>query len=387
MNWPTVKIGSLTSLVSSGSTPKGGSKVYLDEGPVMLIRSQNVRMRGLFLDDVAYITDEVASGMNRAVVQRGDVLLNITGASIGRVSLFDLNGVRANVNQHVCIVRPRADRLYAPYLMQYLAQPRFQARIDNTQRGGTRQALTFSQIKDFEIPLPPLAEQKRIAAILDKADAIRRKRQEAIALTEELLRSLFLEMFGDPVTNPKGWPVVTLEAAVNLVNGRAFKPSDWSEDGLPIVRIQNLRRPSANFNHYNGKFHEKHRVIPGDLLMSWSGQLVSFGVFIWRGPEGVLNQHIFNVHPKLEFTLDYLQQALSLVVDRAKSQFNGIDMKHLTKRTLHRQVVLQPPIGAQRRFSEVAARHLALMNRNLKGKHQTDALFHSLVQRAFKGEL
>ncbi|NEQ86929.1 MAG: restriction endonuclease subunit S, partial [Moorea sp. SIO2I5] len=182
-----VPLEKLTTLVSSGSTPLGGSKVYLSKGSVMLIRSQNVLMRELNLKEVAYITDEMASKMKRTVVRNNDIILNITGASIGRVACFESQDVQANVNQHVCIIRSIPNLLYSRYLMHFIAQPSFQARIDSTQNGGTRQALTFDQIKQFKIPLPPLEEQKRIAAILDKADSIRRKRKDAIALTEELL--------------------------------------------------------------------------------------------------------------------------------------------------------------------------------------------------------
>src|SRR5262249_58726163 len=100
--------------------------------------------------------------------------------------------------------RPKPELLDFRYLTTYLCSPPFQEIINRLQRGGTRQALTFDMIANFDIPLPSLPEQRRIAAILDKADAIQRKREEGVRLTEELLRSTFLEMVGDPVTNPKG---------------------------------------------------------------------------------------------------------------------------------------------------------------------------------------
>ena len=149
-------LGDITSHVSSGSTPRGGDKTYLDEGPVMFIRSQHVHMNQLRLDDVSYISNEVDAQMKRSRVQRGDVLLNITGASIGRVAAFDLPDVRANVNQHVCIIRPVPSRLSSRYLEYFLSRDEFQRKIDRMQHGGTRQALTFAQIRTFKIPLPPV---------------------------------------------------------------------------------------------------------------------------------------------------------------------------------------------------------------------------------------
>ncbi len=118
---PVLKLGPLTSLISSGSTPLGGASRYLAEGPVMFLRSQNVLMNQLDLSDVAFIDDVLYNEMKRTQVQPGDVLINITGASIGRVAPFDLDGRRANVNQHVCIIRPKKDALDFRYLACYLS--------------------------------------------------------------------------------------------------------------------------------------------------------------------------------------------------------------------------------------------------------------------------
>jgi Type I restriction modification DNA specificity domain len=95
---------------------------------------------------------------------------------------------------------------------------------------------------------------------------------------------------------PKGWTDTTIGAVCHLVNGRAFKPSDWGETGLPIVRIQNLNRPDAKFNYYAGEVRDRFLIEAGDLLFAWSGTPgTSFGAHIWNGPKAILNQHIFNV--------------------------------------------------------------------------------------------
>jgi type I restriction enzyme S subunit len=96
---------------------------------------------------------------------------------------------------------------------------------------------------------------------------------------------------------PDGWTYTTIGDLCDLVNGRAFKPSDWTPSGLPIVRIQNLNRSDAKFNFFAGAVQEKFLVEPGDLLFGWSGTPgTSFGAHIWEGPKAILNQHIFNVH-------------------------------------------------------------------------------------------
>lgn len=146
--------------------------------------------------------------------------------------------------------RPKPAELDAQYLSYYLSGPQMQRDInDRHQHGGTRQALTFSQISDFEFPLPSLPEQRRIAAILDQADGVRRKRQAALALTNQFLRSTFLEMFGDPVRNPKGWEVVRVSDFTNVTGGFAFKSEHFGTVGEKVIRISDIQGGDVDTSH------------------------------------------------------------------------------------------------------------------------------------------
>lgn len=158
-NYQRRPIGEVTLLVTSGSTPKGGSATYLDEGP-MIIRSQNVRMNRLDLSDVARISDATFHAMRRVAVQPQDVLLNITGASIGRVARVGRAGITAVVNQHVCIIRPNQHHIHSVYLSIFLSLPSSQTHILGIQAGASRQALNHKQVRALDIPLPPLSTQE-----------------------------------------------------------------------------------------------------------------------------------------------------------------------------------------------------------------------------------
>lgn len=195
-HFPCVKLGNLTSKISSGSTPRGGRNVYLKAGPVMLVRSQNVLMNALDLSDVAYISEDIDRQMRRSVVEQDDVLLNITGASIGRVARFPTSEVRANVNQHVCIIRCDVEKLNPVYLERFLSSPRVQHAIHNQhQHGGTRQALTFAQLSDFEIPLPSIDLQDRYAALVAQADKLASSHSRSLNESEHLFDSLVHHAF------------------------------------------------------------------------------------------------------------------------------------------------------------------------------------------------
>ena len=165
-DWRWVRLGDYTTKVGSGITPLGGQSSYLSSG-IPLIRSQNIHFNRFVQEGLAYISKEQDAAMGSSRVKRDDVLLNITGASIGRVCVVPARLCPANVNQHVSIVRCKSD-IYPEFLSFFISTPQFQDFIFNTQAGATRQALTKALIEDFSIPLPPLAEQKRIAEELNK---------------------------------------------------------------------------------------------------------------------------------------------------------------------------------------------------------------------------
>lgn len=190
-SWDEVRLGELSTKVGSGVTPKGGSATYKDFG-TPLIRSQNVLWGKLDLSDVVYIDDMQHGKMKSSTVRLHDVLLNITGASIGRVSLSNLD--EANVNQHVCIIRCE-QRLVPSYLKYFLLSFEGQKQIEQCQAGGNRQGLNFNQIKSFKVLVPSFVEQQKIVQVLIAADKeveileakLAHLQQEKKALMQQLL--------------------------------------------------------------------------------------------------------------------------------------------------------------------------------------------------------
>ena len=162
------RIGKLTNKVGSGVTPKGGESVYTSEGHPF-VRSQNVGNGQMFLDDIAYIDEDTHNKQIATEIKHGDVLLNITGASIGRCCVASDFVVGGNVNQHVCIVRPTQD-VTSYYLCSLLLSDKGQKQIDSFQAGGNRQGLNFEQIKSFKFSIPKLSEQMKVSELLTLVD-------------------------------------------------------------------------------------------------------------------------------------------------------------------------------------------------------------------------
>lgn len=156
-NFKKSRLGEFTLLVTSGSTPRGGRKSYLNEG-IPLIRSQNVLWNELRLEDVVFISEETHNNMKRSQLINRDVLLNITGASIGRSVVYEGSDYEANVNQHVCIIRLN-ESINPYYLSYYFTNDEFQKNVVNKNIGATRQAFNYTQIKNFDILVPDISLQ------------------------------------------------------------------------------------------------------------------------------------------------------------------------------------------------------------------------------------
>lgn len=157
-----MRIEELTDFIGSGITPKGGKDNYLKEG-VPFIRSMNVYPDGLHLEDIAFISEEMHDEMERTKVREGDVLLNITGASIGRATYVPVGFGEANVNQHVCILRCNKN-VIPQFLSIYLNSKQGQSYIMETQTGMTRQGLNYSQIRAMQVPIVMVEDQREIVA-------------------------------------------------------------------------------------------------------------------------------------------------------------------------------------------------------------------------------
>jgi type I restriction enzyme S subunit len=196
--WESRELGPMTRKVGSGITPLGGDKNYKLIGRPF-IRSQNVGWGELMLDDVVYIDEETHRSFGSTEIEESDVLLNITGASIGRSAVADSRIVGGNVNQHVCIIRLKQEELNPVLLNQYLISNGGQKQIDSFQAGGNRQGLNFGQIRSFQIPFPPTgSEQKRIADCLSSIDDLIDAESQILDALGVHKKALMQQLFPSP---------------------------------------------------------------------------------------------------------------------------------------------------------------------------------------------
>lgn len=247
-NWSFVRLGVITNKIGSGRTPRGGSNVYLSAG-IPFLRSQNIWNDGLHLDDVAYISSETHTKMSSTSVENQDILLNITGASLGRCALVPQYLEQANISQHVTIIR-----LTEPQIREYLhfciLSPYIQELIWQRQVGMAREGLSKKVLEQFEIPLPPLAEQKQIVKkvsyLMKLCDELENKLAHSISAAEKLTTTIVANITGITFILEEialKTPQTELIAPVKLTK----KPSDNIKGKAPLATllIQNNKQLSA----------------------------------------------------------------------------------------------------------------------------------------------
>ncbi|MGA7950861.1 MAG: restriction endonuclease subunit S [Thiobacillaceae bacterium] len=250
--WPLKRLKDITSKIGSGATPRGGKNAYLSEG-ISLIRSLNVYDFKFEEDDLAFISDEQAAELSNVIVQKGDILLNITGASVARCCLTDPKYLPARVNQHVAIVRVRPDVADARFVLYCINSLHFKSRLLALAHGGaTREALTKTTIEDFEVLQPPLPVQQRIASILSAYDELIENSQRRIKILEAMARALYREWFvhfrfpgheNHPRVAsllgeiPQGWEVKTVKEILSRRSaGSVYREADVNPEGdVPVI--------------------------------------------------------------------------------------------------------------------------------------------------------
>lgn len=400
--WPTVKLKSVTSKVGSGATPRGGEAVYNQSG-IPLIRSMNIHFDGFRRDGLVYLDDKEASLLDAVKVKSNDVLFNITGASIGRVTTAPAEMTGARVNQHVCIIRP-TDELMPQFLSYYLRSPEQQALIGSNQIGGTRQAVTKGMILNWEIPLPTLAEQKKVVKLLGDADGLRKLRVQADCRTADLIPALFYEIFGDPMDNPKAWAVRPVSSFVaEFFGGRNVNPAsaDETTSRFRVLKISAVTwgdfRPGESKpvpNDYEPP--KSHFVRVGDLLFSRANtsELVAATSYIFETPPNLLlPDKLWRFVWKEPRTVEplfawWLFQDASVRRELSRrATGTGGSMKNISKPKVMTLEVPVPPLPLQQEFGKVVTEIREFEAKQAASRKRLDALFHSLLHRAFRGEL
>ncbi|MDA8328611.1 MAG: restriction endonuclease subunit S [Betaproteobacteria bacterium] len=392
MSIPSVRLKELCEVITKGTTPTSLGFDFADNG-VGFIRVQNVTGGKVnYEQDTLFIDEHVHRELNRSQILPGDVLLSIAG-TIGRTGLVPENAPPLNCNQAIAIVRP-TDRVYRPYLRHWLECNDAQSQMRGSTVMGTIQNLSLAQIGSLRVPLPPLPKQRRIAAILDQADALRAKRREALAQLDSLIQSTFIEMFGDLTKNPKNFSVQSFGNICDVRDGTHDSPK-YVSSGFPLVTTKNLRNGKIDFSGVNliseADYHainKRSKVNKGDILMPMIGTIGNPILVDEQLDFAIKNMALIkftNNSPQRQFILGFLKSKCfkRLVVSKNK----GGTQKFLALGEIRALPIPVPPQPLQKTFSDVIEMIQQHASKFTNSLTELDILFASLQHRAFRGEL
>ncbi len=330
--------------------------------------------------------------------ERPTLLITCRGATCGTLNISEpFSYVTGNAMALDELDEDRVDQKFLFYALN-------QRGLNDVITGSAQPQITRQSLSSVEIPLPPLEEQRRIAAILDKADAIRRKRQESIRLTEEFLRSTFLEMFGDPVTNPKGWGIEKLGNVISSIdsgwsaNGtdRSKKPDEWAV--LKISAVTSGRFISSEYKALDEEIPSGRKIIVpkrGDLLFSRANtrELVAATCLVENDQDKLfIPDKLWRVIPKQDLcTSEYLRYLLAHNKFREqitkKATGTSGSMLNVSMEKVREEPAPIPPISLQNKFAQILWKCFDSRNRIEHSNMNSIDLFNSLTHRAFRGEL
>ncbi|MCU8258084.1 restriction endonuclease subunit S [Vibrio vulnificus] len=379
MSWPMVKLGDVSEPIM-GQAPPGTECNKSGQGTIFVKAGEF----GVKFPEVKEWTTKPLK-----FAKTGDTLLCVVGATCGKVN----RAIDCSIGRSVAAIRPNTEVLDSSYLYYFISS--WSEKLRLMSQGAAQTVINKDMINSLEIPLPPLDEQKRIAAILDKADAIRQKRKQAIALADEFLRSVFLEMFGDPVTNPKGWEVKALSEFSKVVTGNTPPRSEADNYGEHIewIKSDNINTPSHFLTEATEKLSEKGeakgRIVErGSILMTCiAGSLSCIGNIALANRSVAFNQQINAIVPT-ETSMSEFLYGLMLVSKKQIQEHSTNSMKGMISKGVLSSIKFPlPPLQEQKKYANVFRSYITFLDQ--MDKHAIDSvdMFNALSQKAFSGQL
>ncbi|UUA73409.1 restriction endonuclease subunit S [Cellvibrio sp. QJXJ] len=391
MSWPVVKLSDVAIV-----NPRL-SKDADEHQQVSFVAMASASDEGFLLSEESRVLRETKKGFT--YFDAGDVLLAKITPCFENGKCLRPNQITNKIgfgSTEFHVLRAIPDKIDCTYLFYLLWNDKFRSLGEASMSGAAGQKRVSADfLRDFEIPLPPLEEQKRIAAILDKADAIRRKRQQAIKLADDFLRSVFLEMFGDPVTNPKGWDVKRLSDFTCITTGNTPSRAEpkYYGDYIEWIKSDNINTPS----HFLTKATEYlsldgynvSRTVPAGstLVTCIAGSFDCIGNAAYTDREVAFNQQINALTPKDGINSWFLY-ALILLSKKAIQAASTNSMKGmLSKGRMEEIELIVPDCIYQEKFGQIFSRYLALTKSLETTLDFCGDLFNSSSKRAFQGNL
>lgn len=339
----------------------------------------------------------------RQLVRAGDILVSTVRPNLNGVAKVPSELDSATASTGFCVLRPNTSLLESSFLFHWVKSPQFVSDMVSKATGASYPAVSDKIIMASHMPFVSVTEQRGIAAILDQADTLRAKRREALAQLDSLTQSIFIEMFGDPVANPKGWERTPIQEVCGTSDdikcgpfGTQLSKSEVTEEGVPLWGIKNVnaafRLPAFEFLRTGTANRLKaYDLISGDIVMTRKGTIGNCAVYPDDFPNGVMHSDLLRIRPNFKKCLPvFLSHQLhhSKDIERQLALISGgAVMPGINVTKLKTIEVLVPAIELQQKFLVRSGAVDDIRKNEGYAMLGLTRLFSSLQHRAFRGEL
>ena len=381
-----IKIKDFASVITGG-TPSTTKIEYWNGGTIPWLNSGELN-QDIIISTKNYITQQGLDNSSSRLMPPDSVLIALTGSTTGVVGYLTFE---ACANQSVTGILPSNNHI-PKYLYYYLKSIR--KKIVSEAYGGAQPHISQGYVKDLEIPLPPLPQQQKIANILDAADALRQNDKALIAKYDELTQALFLDMFGDPMSNPKGWEKVKMDNLMTILRGGSPRPIDNYLGGTyPWIKIGDATKGDDIYLNSTRECItkdglKKTRLLPkGSLIFANCGVSLGFArILTFEGciHDGWLAFSNFNEE---KLNKIFLLKALNSITQYFRDTAPDGTQPNLNIAIMKNFELIMPPISMQKKFETTLSLLVEQKAIAQKSLEKSESLFNSLLQKAFKGEL
>lgn len=352
---------------------------YLDENSITLLRANNIQEGKLVLDDVVFV--DKARVREEQVLRKGDILVCTSSGSkdlVGKAALVTADA-QITFGAFCKVVRPISGDPY--YFGLFFDSPIYRKKISDASAGANINNIRSEHIDELEISMPGEREQADAVSVLSVINSLISLRKKQLQKLDDLVKSRFVEMFGDSVANPKGWKKEALSKNATLLNGRAYKQDELLDKGkYPVLRVGNFFS-NRGWYYSDLELEDDKYCDNGDLLYAWSA---SFGPRIWNGEKVIYHYHIWKVLVGDSYNKLFLCKLLEHATESLMGETHGIAMMHLTKSGMEQTEFIVPPITLQKQFAEFYTQVNESKLTVHQGLDKLELLKQSLMQKYFE---
>lgn len=370
VSWTKTTIGAIaevTDYVANGSFATLRENVHYknEEDYAVLVRLADYT-NNFDKSKFVYIDEHAYNFLAKSRLEGGEIIMSNVG-SIGKLFICPVLDKPMSLAPNSILIRTP----YNKFFYYLLSSHHYQAAIKGISSQTALPKFNKTEFKKITVSIPDINEQKRIVEELDLLTGIIDKKNAQLRDLNALAQSIFYEMFGDPVTNEKGWPTAQLSSVSTLLNGRAYKQDELLNTGkYRVLRVGNFFT-NSNYYYSDLELEDDKYCDNGDLLFAWSA---SFGAFIWSGEKVIYHYHIWKVlFDNARLNKEFYRFLLNTMTSSFLNDVHGIGMVHLTKAGMEQYVLPIPPMEKQEEFANKIAsieKQRTVMQASLDGANQ-----------------